>query len=383
MIGGLDERDARFAGQRCGHFGAEFRMRVDARSNGRSAHGQFQNGLDGALDGWTRLSSAAPDTAAAQTEPEDASASKGGADPEDGRRTLERFDVKLLARGVLLEARDDESAVSTIEISRGELAADGEVVAIDELRESLGEADSYLVLQLSGLEEAELRRLFADELSQVAVIAEVVADEDEVPEEVEEVVASIEKKLKRKDTQVVFGTSLTVEEDEIAREAVVFGAPLTIRGKVRGDAAAIGSTATISGQVTGDAVAVGGSIYLEDGAEVSGDVVAVGGRIEESGDVEVGGQKVEVPFGKDFPFWRIGAGPFFRPHDWRDSDDWHFGPMDVAMSAAWEGFALIIFLLFRGGREFGPGMGPHHLLAQVDPIDDTPVELENIIIDTP
>lgn len=270
-------------------------------------------------------------------------------EPEDfelRERTLERFDVKLLSRGVLLEAQDDDSAVSTIEISRGELAADGEVVAIDQLRESLGEADANLVLQLSELEEAQLRGLFAAEPSEVAVIAEVVVDEEELAEEAEEVVAALEKKLREKDTQVVFGTSLTVEEDEVAREAVVFGAPLTVRGKVKGDAAAIGSSATISGVVTGDVVAVGGSVYLEDGADVSGDVVAVGGTVEESGDVDVGGQRVSVPFGADFPFWRIGSGAFFRPDGWRDSDDWHFGPMDVAMSAAWTSFSLIMFLLF-------------------------------------
>lgn len=275
-------------------------------------------------------------------------------EPEDfelRERTLERFDVKLLSRGVLLEALDDDSAVSTIEISRGELAADGEVVAIGQLRERLGEADSNLVLQLSELEEAQLRGLFAAELTEVAVIAEVVVDEEELAEEelaeeVEEAVAALEKKLRKKDTQVVFGTSLTVEEDEVAREAVVFGAPLTVRGKVKGDAAAIGSSATISGVVTGDVVAVGGSVHLEDGAEVSGDVVAVGGTVEESGDVEVGGQRVSVPFGADFPFWRIGSGAFFRPDGWHGGEDWHFGPMDVAMSAAWTGFSLIMFLLF-------------------------------------
>ena len=271
-------------------------------------------------------------------------------EPEDfelRERTLERFDVKLLARGVLLEAAAGDSPVSTIEISGGELAADGEVVTIDELREKLGEADTNLVLQLSELGEAQLRGLFVAEPEEVAVIAEVVVDEEADLEDVEEVIASIEKKLKKKDTQVVFGTSLTVEEDEIAREAVVFGAPLTIRGKVKGDAAAIGSSVTVSGEVTGDVVAVGGDVHLEEGADVAGDVVAVGGQVEETGDVRVGGERVSVPFGKDFRFWRPGAGVFFRPDGWHDSDDWHdFGPMDVAMSAAWHGFCLVMFLLF-------------------------------------
>jgi len=271
-------------------------------------------------------------------------------EPEDfelRELTLERFDVKLLARGVLLEASDDESPVSTIEISRGELAADGEVVTIDELREKLGEGDSNLVLQLSELGEAQLRGLFVSEPSEVAVIAEVIVDEEAESEDEEEAAASSEKKLRRKDTQVVFGTSLTVEEDEVAREAVVFGAPLTIRGKVKGDAAAIGSFVTISGEVTGDVVSVGGDVHLEEGADVSGDVVAVGGKIVEADNVDVGGQRVEVPFGSGFRFWGPGTRVLFGPHGWRGSDDWNdFGPMDVAMSAAWEGFSLIMFLLF-------------------------------------
>ncbi len=104
---------------------------------------------------------------------------------------------------------------------------------------------------------------------------------------------------------------------------------------------------TVSGEVTGDVVAVGGDVHLEEGADVAGDVVAVGGQVEETGDVRVGGERVSVPFGKDFRFWRPGAGVFFRPDGWHDSDDWHdFGPMDVAMSAAWHGFFLVMFLLF-------------------------------------
>ena len=271
-------------------------------------------------------------------------------EPEDfelRESTLERFDVKLLSRGVLLEARDDDGPISTIEISSGELAADGEIVTIDELRGELGESDSNLVLQLSELDEARLRGLFSAEPADVAVIAEVVVETDEELVEAEEAVRAIETKLRRKDTQVVFGTSLTVDEDEIAREAVVFGAPLTVRGVVKGDAAAIGGSVTISGEVTGDVVSVGGNVKLESGAEVAGDVVSVGGTIEEHDDVEIGGQRVEVPFGKGFPFWRPGGGIFFQPGHWYRGDDWHdFGPMDVAMSAAWEGFALIMFLLF-------------------------------------
>jgi hypothetical protein len=271
-------------------------------------------------------------------------------EPEDfelRERTLERFDVKLLSRGVLLEALDDESAVGTIEISGQELAADGEVVSIEDLRERLGEADSNLVLQLSELDETRLRELFSAEPEEATVIAEVVVETEEDLAEAEEKVRSLEKKLRKKDTQVVFGTSLTVEEDEVAREAVVFGAPLTVRGVVKGDAAAIGSSATISGEVTGDVVSVGGNVRLESGAEVAGDVVSVGGTIDEEDDVEIGGQRVEVPFGKGFPFWRPGGGAIFNPGRWYRDDDWHdFGPMDVAMSAAWEGFALIMFVLF-------------------------------------
>ena len=271
-------------------------------------------------------------------------------EPEDlelRERTLERFDVRVLSRGILLEMRDEGSPIGTIEISRQELAADGEVVTIDEIRGQLGEADASLVLQLSELGEAELRGLFAAEPSEQAVIAQVVVETEEELAEAQEAVSAIEKKLRKKDTQVVFGTSLTVEKDEIAREAVVFGAPLTIRGIVKGDAAAIGSSVTVSGEVTGDVVAVGGNVKLESGAEVSGDVVSVGGTIEEEEDVDIGGQRVEVPFGKGFPFWRPGGGVIFNPGRWYRSDDWHdFGPMDVAMSAAWEGFALVAFVLF-------------------------------------
>jgi hypothetical protein len=261
-------------------------------------------------------------------------------EPEDfelRRELLERYEVVVLSRGLLLTALDPESPVRMIEIGEAGLAADGEVITADDLRDRLGESDTNLVLQLAELGEARGRRLIEEEVTDETPTGIEVTFED--PEDREK------PQRRRKDTQVVFGSSLTVEADEVAREAVVFGAPLTVYGKVTESAAAIGGPVTIEGEVVGDVLAVGGSVYLKSGAEVLGDVVSVGGTVEREADVRVTGEIVEVPFGSGMRLWP-GAGVFRRHADWHDeADAFRVSPLGVATEAMWEVFCVVIVAL--------------------------------------
>ncbi len=146
-----------------------------------------------------------------------------------------------------------------------------------------------------------------------------------------------------RDTQVIVGSSLTIEAGESTRDAVVIGGSLRIDGEVSGDALAIGGSVHIEGEVTGDVVAVGGSVHLGSQARVDGDVVSVGGRVQTEPGAEIHGEVVEA----------AGPGVFFGPWwDWRwdhdfepDFDLGHF-PFGGWASFTWKlGATLVLALI--------------------------------------
>ena len=272
-------------------------------------------------------------------------------DPDPGlwAEIAERYEVVVLSRGLLLEPLGEGVELLTIEVMDDGVAIDGEPVTEADLAQRIGDADARLLFELAAMERDERRQLI-ESSSEETVLAEIVEEAEAEAAEIAEIAGRKERdKVRRKyrDSQIAVGNSLTVHEDEVANEAVVFGGPLIVRGKVAGDAVAIGGSVTVSGEVTGDVAAVGGSLSLEPGAEVLGDVVSVGGEVEIDDEARVRGQIIEVPFG---PNLRFGAWPralFGGGHGW-DGDGEHFdlSPWSMATGFMWEAFKLVVLALF-------------------------------------
>ncbi len=267
------------------------------------------------------------------------------------------FRVLVLRDTVVLEPLAGEGEVSTIELNGGEIFLDGVAVSGDELEARLGDSSSS-VRALAELEMAELRALLdgdaeqSEQSEQGTTEPESGADAEELEEaERSERRERSRSRRERADNRVVVASSLIVEEDEVSRDAVVFGGRLEVRGRVIGDAAVIGGSAEISGEIGGDLAVIGGSVELEDGAEVQGDVVSVGGSVDRADGAEVLGQVVQVPF---------DAGISFGSWDWDwDSDDetdqthsfrirkpWaQHSPFGHALEVGWSLLALGLFAL--------------------------------------
>ncbi len=124
------------------------------------------------------------------------------------------------------------------------------------------------------------------------------------------------------DTRLSFGSSLTIEADEAAQEAVSFGGPVVVRGRVRGDVASFGGPVRVSGQVDGDISTFGGPVYLAETAVVYGDIITLGGNVEREDGAQHYGEVSGVNIGSDL--LRIG--------DWDDFN------IDIAPWGPWWGF---------------------------------------------
>jgi hypothetical protein len=98
------------------------------------------------------------------------------------------------------------------------------------------------------------------------------------------------------DDRMSMGGPVLVDADEEVFDAIALGGPLTVRGKVRGDAIALGGSVTLepAAIVDGDVVALGGPVHVAAGATVFGDVTAVGGSVDIDPDATVEGQQVRV-----------------------------------------------------------------------------------------
>lgn len=95
--------------------------------------------------------------------------------------------------------------------------------------------------------------------------------------------------------RVSFGGSVTVDEGETVKDAVVFGGNLDVYGTVKGDAVCFGGHLKLGPHavVHGDAVNFGGRTEIDPGAKVHGDTVGTGGGI---------------PFSIGMPFGHITSG---------------------------------------------------------------------------
>ncbi len=254
-------------------------------------------------------------------------------------RVVERYEVVVLSRGLLLEPLGDEVELRTIEVSDEGVAIDGQQLELDQVTDRLGADDAALVLALVDMDQESRMALFEDApASAIAVELEESEGQDEDTED-------REAPHKTETTQVIVGQSHVVEADEISHDAFVFGGPLTIYGKVIGDATAIGGSVTVEGEVTGDVVAIGGSVKLKEGAEVLGDAVSIGARVERAEGARVMGQVVEVPFVPNLSFGGPGLIFFGRDGDADENDLDKLTPLHIVGTFIWAGFRLVVVAL--------------------------------------
>jgi hypothetical protein len=96
----------------------------------------------------------------------------------------------------------------------------------------------------------------------------------------------------------VMGSSIVVEEDEVAREDLVaVGGSIRVDGVARREVVVIGGELTINGRVERDATVVGGRLRLGPGARVGGNATVVGGSLSRDPSAEIDGELVNVSFG--------------------------------------------------------------------------------------
>lgn len=235
---------------------------------------------------------------------------------EAAREVLEdSFRTLPIEEGWLLQPLDEALGIRTIEVTPDRLVIDGQRISSDELEARLGDLAPPILELRAALNDSEPS---GEESWELEVEARADAESSDDDSHAAKVLRKVRHRAHRdrSDSQVVVGSDLTVEEDEVYRDIVVFGGRLTVAGQVIGDAVAIGGSAEVSGEITGDLAVVGGSIELAEGARVMGDVVSVGGSVQRADAVEVAGQVIEVPFGPSFNFGN------FRK-SWGDWDwDW-------------------------------------------------------------
>ncbi len=254
---------------------------------------------------------------------------------EEIRAEVDRlFRVLRLRNGVLLEPREDINGVAAIEIEDGTFVIDGVPVSPGELDARLGSA-ADVVRRLGELEARSRPDTFGGERPPRARPAPPAPPDEPAPPKP----PRRRSPRSRTDSQVVVGNSVVIDADEEARDVVVFGGRLTVRGQVIGDAVAIGGSVIVEngGEVTGDAASIGGFTTLEDGAEVRGDVISVGNEVTVADSAIVGGKVVEVPFGPQISFGWPEAGDW--EFDW-DNDWWDGG------YNSWWGFSRVFGLFW-------------------------------------
>jgi len=211
--------------------------------------------------------------------------------PEDVAGMIDaRYRTIELSDGFLYEPLPDYSDLPIVEISSGELWVNGAPATADALA-SLGEFEDVF-RTVAEREGVDLERLGAE----VGSGAEAV-EETTLPESPEAPEAPEAPRRVHKDDQVVVGGNLVVEENVVARDVVVFGGQLEVRGEVNGDAAVIGGSAEIDGRVSGDVAIVGGSAEIGPNARILGDVETVGGSVDVHEDAVIEGEINEVSFG--------------------------------------------------------------------------------------
>lgn len=270
------------------------------------------------------------------------------------RQEVDRlFRVLRLRNGVLLEPREDMDGIAAIEIDGSTFVIDGVPVPARELDQRLGAA-ADVVRRLGELESARRTDTFGggrrgDPRPAPAPVPQVgeappAPDAPPPPRRPRR-----SRRSTRTDAQVAVGNDVTIEADEEARDVVVFGGTLTVRGQVIGDAVAVGGSVRLErgGEVTGDLAAVGGSATLEADTEVQGDVISVGNEVRIDDSAVVGGRVVEVPFAPNVSFgWRGVEGFDFDWDDaWWDGGNRGFWGLGRLFELFWNFFALLLLAL--------------------------------------
>ena len=195
------------------------------------------------------------------------------AEAELRRQVTARFAVVPLKNGLALSGASQERGV---EIDNGVVMTGGVPLTGDQLRRRLG-PDAPLVLRLSYLDNAALRRLFAPPTvppSPAATPRAAVAPTTPVapvapaapPPPVvfdRPSLAEAERVYRRTGARLAVGKSIVIAEDEDVTEAVL----------------AVGGSVRVDGRVRDELVVIGGSLELTPTAEVRGDITVVGGQV--------------------------------------------------------------------------------------------------------
>ena len=204
------------------------------------------------------------------------------ADVELRRQVTARFAVVPLKNGLALSGATSDRRV---EIDNGVVMAGGVPLSGDELRRRLG-ADAALVVRLSYLDNAALRRLFAPPPAAPAVpvlpngppapaassapaATAAPAAPPAAPVPPPPVIfdrpspAEAERVYRRTGARLALGQSIVIAEDEDVTESVI----------------AVGGSVRVDGRVRDELVVIGGSLELTPTAEVRGDITVVGGQV--------------------------------------------------------------------------------------------------------
>lgn len=197
------------------------------------------------------------------------------------RQVLARFEVMPLREGVALVGRSRDRRV---EIVDGLVLDAGAPLSGAELRERLG-AEAGLVLRLSYLDNATLRRLFvpAPAPPPPPPPAPVAGPEPPAPPAAVQAPAppTTSRPYRRSGARIAILKSVTVAEDEDVADGVV----------------AIGGRVRIAGRVRDEVVAIGGDVELLSTADVRGDITALGGEVTIAPGARHAGTVDRVAFG--------------------------------------------------------------------------------------
>lgn len=215
-------------------------------------------------------------------------------DAELRRQVTARFAVVPLKEGVALSGATPDRRV---EIDNGVVMAGGVALSGEELRRRLG-ADAAVVLRLSYLDNAALRRLFAPPPAAPAAPAAAAAPAPSAAPPAPTVPpappvfnrpapAEAERVYRRTGARLAVGKPIVVAEDEDVTDAVL----------------AIGGDVRIDGRVRDTVVVVGGNLELSPTAEVRGDITVLGGEVTMAPGARHLGQLHHGVAGR-FPGWR-------------------------------------------------------------------------------
>ena len=200
------------------------------------------------------------------------------AEVELRRQVTARFAVVPLKNGVALSGATPDRRV---EIDNGVVMTGGVPLSGDELRRRLG-PDAPLVLRLSYLDNAALRRLFAPPAAAPPAPAAPAAPVAPTPPVAAAPApppapaappppivfdrpspADAERVYRRTGARLALGKSIVIAEDEDVTEAVL----------------ALGGSVRVDGRVRDELVVIGGSLELTPTAEVRGDITVIGGQV--------------------------------------------------------------------------------------------------------